>query len=52
MKTGPKRLETKNKPQISKENPIVPFNETLSMLATLYKDKKDGKFAERSVIDI
>lgn len=44
MNIGPKRLQTKTAPQIEKGQPIAEFNETLSMLATLYKDIKKGSF--------
>lgn len=36
---GPKRLETKNKLQIGETIKKVEINETLSMLATVYKNK-------------
>ena len=46
---GPKRLETKTRPKIEKGQTGVTFNETLSILTTLYKDIKKGSFQERSV---
>jgi len=39
MQLGPKRLETKNRLQIGEQTKRIEFNETLSMLATVYKNK-------------
>ena len=47
---GPKLLETKLKPQIGENVKIAEFNETLSMLATVYKNKQTGAFVERNVV--
>ena len=42
-------METKTKQVIGKDITRVDFNETLSMLATVYKNKKTGAFVERNV---
>lgn len=46
---GPKRLETKGAPAIGGGKQNATFDETLSMLGTLYKNKTTGEFQERSV---
>ena len=47
---GPKRQETKKRPEIGVEVNTVDFNETLSLLSTIYKNKTNGTFVERYVI--
>jgi len=43
LKRGPKRLESKTEPQVSKGDPRADFkDEKLPMLSTVYKDKATG----------
>ena len=47
-KRGAKRIETREKVQISPDNPRGMFNETMSMLATLSKDPVKNKYIEKN----
>lgn len=38
-----------NKPMIEKGQPIAEFNETLSLISTVYKDKVRGTISETTV---
>ena len=44
---GPKRTETKSKPQIGGGISTVEFNETLSIVGTIHKNKATGVYVEK-----
>lgn len=46
-KRGAKRIETKEKVNISPDSPRGEFSETMSMLATLSKDPAKGRYMEK-----
>eukprot|EP00347_Sterkiella_histriomuscorum_P004482 403360298 len=48
FKKGPKRLETKQKPQIGEQIKKVEFNEALTMVSSINKNKQTGAFVEKN----
>lgn len=47
FKSGPRIGETKEKPIIQKDNPKVEFDEKISIIATIQKDKAKGNFLQK-----